>query len=195
MNPVIIFITASALLGSVLGVFSFIKLTSPDPSAKLMAPIADEDSKNISAPEPKPLQEATGPRTSPPPKAPAPKFDKGSSQSDLIRGEQKSNSAPPGGAASAESTGEFGYPDASKVSGDSVSFILKSGDEAKVITDWYKSRINDAGMKTTSFVQTSTNGNVLNSLVGSGNGHEVRVEIKKSSDNSEVSISVSEKSL
>ena len=100
----------------------------------------------------------------------------------------------PGNKPTTTGSGEFTYPNSSKASGDSSTFVLKSSDAPKTITDWYKNRISEAGMKATSFVQTSTNGNVLNSLVGSGNGYEVRVEIKKSSGNPEVIISVSEKS-
>lgn len=91
------------------------------------------------------------------------------------------------------SAGEFAYPSATRVSGEGSSFTLKSGDSPATITDWYKNRIKQAGMKTTSFVQTSTNGNILNSLVGAGNGHEVRVEIKKSADEGSVTINVSQK--
>ena len=54
--------------------------------------------------------------------------------------------------------------------------------------DWYKEKIKALGMNTTSFVQTKTNGDVLNKLVGSRGQQKVEVEIIKNNREQEVKI-------
>lgn len=85
---------------------------------------------------------------------------------------------------------EFLYPQATQVSTDSNSLVLQTSDSSQTVTDWYKQKIKDEGFTTTSFVQTNTNGDVLNRLVGSGNGTKIAVEISQNSEDSVATIRV-----
>jgi len=78
------------------------------------------------------------------------------------------------------------YPGATQV-GDNR---WQSSDNPTSITNWYKDRIVAQGMTTTAFVQTNTNGQVLNKLAGANNLHKVAVEISKSEASPATSISV-----
>jgi hypothetical protein len=82
----------------------------------------------------------------------------------------------------------FQYPNATVVSSSDAKLELTSNDNPTTITNWYKEKINSTGMNTTSFVTTSTNGIVVNKLVGAGNGKEIRVNITTSSNGGTVSI-------
>lgn len=84
----------------------------------------------------------------------------------------------------------FTYPSSKVINSDNNSLILESNDSASVITNWYKEQIQTEGMKTTSFVQTRTNGNVLNRLVGSNSYRKIDVEIRKKSDQPEVRMTI-----
>jgi len=66
----------------------------------------------------------------------------------------------------------------------------KSGDDPGVITNWYKNKIEALGMNTKSFVQTNTNGQVLNKLVAANDNIKVSVEISKSPSDSQALILV-----
>lgn len=88
------------------------------------------------------------------------------------------------------STADFRYPNSSQVGVSGNTTTYESSDNPKTITDWYKDRIKSVGMNTTSFVQTTTNGNVFNSLAGAERGRQVKVEIKKGASESTVKISV-----
>lgn len=68
------------------------------------------------------------------------------------------------------------YPESKQISSDT----WESSDSPQTVTEWYKQKIQSLGMNTTSFVQTSTNGNVLNKLVGSDGKEEIEVQITKS---------------
>ena len=57
------------------------------------------------------------------------------------------------------------YPNSQKIGQEDGALFLESFDPPKVISDWYKEKIKSMGMRAKSFVQTSTNGNVLNSFV------------------------------
>lgn len=81
---------------------------------------------------------------------------------------------------------QFLYPNAAPANSDQTIFI--SSDDSSVITNWYKGKIKSLGMNTTSFIQTNTNGNVLNKLVASNGQKELRVEISKRNNQKEVSI-------
>ncbi len=83
------------------------------------------------------------------------------------------------------------YPGSIITSHTGAAFELESTDNAAAITDWYKARIKDRGMNTTSFVQTKTNGNVLNALVATGNRQKISITIKSNELSSTVSIDVS----
>ena len=89
-----------------------------------------------------------------------------------------------------QSVSDFQYPSSTVVSISVNTATFESTDDPKKITDWYKDKIKSIGMKTTSFVQTSTNGNVLNKLVGANGNKEVRVEISKQNNNAVVKIVV-----
>lgn len=68
---------------------------------------------------------------------------------------------------------------------------LRSSDDVNTITDWYKQKIISEGMNIKTFVETKTNENVLNKLVGADGKKEIRVEIKKDAGSSIVQIEVS----
>lgn len=92
---------------------------------------------------------------------------------------------------------DFNYPSSNQISNVGNTLILESNDNPDLITDWYKEKIRSLGFKSKSFVQTKTNGNILNKLVAasaeldSASGSiEVSVEIKKSAEVSKVSITI-----
>lgn len=85
---------------------------------------------------------------------------------------------------------DFQYPGSAVISISSNTAVFESTDDPKKITDWYKDKIKSMGMNATSFVQTSTNGNILNKLVGAKSGSEARVEITKQNNQPTVKISV-----
>lgn len=82
--------------------------------------------------------------------------------------------------------GEWVYPN----SRETGAGKWRSGDSPQVITDWYKSQITAAGLNTKSFVQTNTNGNVLNKLTAASLEMKVTVEISKSSSDAQTAISI-----
>lgn len=84
---------------------------------------------------------------------------------------------------------EFKYPNSEQLSNNN-NLVLNSTDNPQVITDWYKNEITAKGFTTTSFVQTNTNGEILNKLVGSNGNKEVRVEISKEANNPAVVIKI-----
>ena len=85
---------------------------------------------------------------------------------------------------------DFQYPGSVVVSKTDNTLNLESSDDPKKITDWYKDKIKSMNMNVTTFVQTSTNGKVLNKLVGADGTTEVRVEIAKRNNSQRVNISV-----
>src|SRR5258708_26197410 len=70
------------------------------------------------------------------------------------------------------------------------SNTFETTDDAQIVTNWYKNKIQSMGMHTTSFVQVNTNDNVNNKLAGSDNRQEVDISITKSSGDSTVHISI-----
>lgn len=86
---------------------------------------------------------------------------------------------PTSSATSGTSLSVFIYPNSQQINISTNRIILESLDSPTAITDWYKDKIKSLGMSATSFVQTSTNDNVLNKLVGSSGNQQVRVEISK----------------
>lgn len=72
----------------------------------------------------------------------------------------------------------FKYPNAKSLSSSENKLALESGDDSKVITDWYKERINSKGMNVKSFVSTSANDNIENKLVAANSDFKVSVTIK-----------------
>lgn len=85
---------------------------------------------------------------------------------------------------------EFIYPNSKQINISSNILSLESGDLPDSITNWYKDKIKSLGMNTTSFVQTSTNSNVLNKLVGARESKQIKVEISKSASETLVKILV-----
>lgn len=82
------------------------------------------------------------------------------------------------------------YPSAKVTLNSSSEINLETSDSAESVTNWYKNYINTNGMNTTSFVTTNTNANVLNRLVGSGNGKKIDVEISRNSSDSVTKIKI-----
>lgn len=89
-----------------------------------------------------------------------------------------------------QSNFDFKYPNSIIISQNGSETVYESTDDPKKITDWYKDKIKSIGMKATSFVQTSTNGNVFNKLVGANQNQEVKIEISKQNNNVLVKIVV-----
>ena len=88
---------------------------------------------------------------------------------------------------------DFKYPNSTIVivNQNGNKLELESTDDPKKITDWYKEKIKAMDMNVTSFVQTSTNGIVLNKLVGANGDVEIRIEITKQNNSKVVKISTS----
>lgn len=85
---------------------------------------------------------------------------------------------------------QFIYPNSKQISISGDKIVLESSDSPTAITNWYKDKIKSLGMSATSFVQTSTNDNVLNKLVGSSGNQQVRVEISKPASTLKVKITI-----
>ena len=82
------------------------------------------------------------------------------------------------------------YPASTQISTTSSSLVLESQADPTAITDWYQDQIKSQGFSTTSFVKTSTNGNVLNKLVAANSSTHIEVEITKHEAEQQTSISV-----
>lgn len=85
---------------------------------------------------------------------------------------------------------DFKYPNSIIISQNGNETVYESTNDPKKITDWYKDKIKSMNMNVTTFVQTNTNNNILNKLVGSDGNQEVRVEISKQNNSSIVKIVV-----
>lgn len=85
------------------------------------------------------------------------------------------------------------YPGSKKIKVEGNKTFLESNDDPQKITDWYKDKIKSMGFNAKSFVTTSANDNILNKLVGSDGKREIRIEIKKSPNESTVHIEVESK--
>lgn len=84
----------------------------------------------------------------------------------------------------------YRYPNASVTSQSQNEIDMTTTDDAQVVTDWYKNTISTQGLHTTSFVQTSTNGDILNKLAaGLSGGGQITITISKSASANTVSIS------
>lgn len=80
------------------------------------------------------------------------------------------------------------YPNSSLIKDEQRELTFISFDDPQVVTNWYKDQIKKKGMNVTSFVQTQTNGEVLNKLIGSNGQQKVEVEITKENNQKEVKI-------
>lgn len=85
------------------------------------------------------------------------------------------------------------YPDSKTVKSSAGLLVLESLDNPDKITDWYKEKIKSQGMKTTSFVVTRVNGNVLNKLAGSDGKTNIHITVTKTQNQDKVSIEISPK--
>lgn len=85
---------------------------------------------------------------------------------------------------------QFQYPDSQILTSEQDLIILESTANPTVITDWYKTKIKNLAFHTTSFIQTSTNGNVLNKLAAESDKAKILVDISKDSERQPVNISV-----
>lgn len=86
---------------------------------------------------------------------------------------------------------DFIYPGSAVLSQSSSALVLNSTDPAQTITDWYKNKIGQMGMNTTSLISTNTNDNISNKIVAGNNSKQIQIEIDKSSGSANVKISVS----
>ena len=96
----------------------------------------------------------------------------------------------PGSQSSSSNISDFKYPNSTEVNSSGNTLNLQSSDDPKNITDWYKNKIKDLNMNAKSFITTTTNGNVLNKLVGSNGKKEVRVDIEKSTASNTTNIAI-----
>ena len=74
---------------------------------------------------------------------------------------------------------DFYYPGAEVVSLSGNSFQLRSFDDVQEITDWYKGVINDRNMSIKTFIQSNSNGQISNQLIGVGQKEQVKITINK----------------
>lgn len=84
----------------------------------------------------------------------------------------------------------FIYPGSNSQNQSGDVLTLKSSENPKSVTDWYKDKIKSLGMNVTSFVTTSTNDNINNKLVGAKVGMKVEIEITKKANESQTTIKV-----
>jgi len=75
------------------------------------------------------------------------------------------------------------YPNSFNYSKNGNRISFQTVDSPQTVTDWYKAKISSLGFSAQSFVQTSSNDNVLNKLVAANGEKEIRVEISKDSGN------------
>ena len=85
----------------------------------------------------------------------------------------------------------FVYPGSIILNQSGDEMTLQSTDDPQAITNWYKEKITGMGMNAKSFVQTNTNGNVLNKLIGAKAGFKVKIQIEKNSSSNITEIKVS----
>ena len=85
----------------------------------------------------------------------------------------------------------FVYPGSIILNQSGNKMTLQSTDDPQAITVWYKEKIISLSMKAQSFVQTNTNGNILNKLVGASAGFKVKIQIEKNSSSNITEIKVS----
>lgn len=82
---------------------------------------------------------------------------------------------------------ELQYPNSTKIS----NTVFQTTDTPQQVTNWYKEKIINLGMRTTSVIQTSTNGTIKNKLVASDGKREIEIDIEKDKEDSTVRIEVS----
>ncbi|MBI2011167.1 hypothetical protein HYS91_00210 [Candidatus Daviesbacteria bacterium] len=86
---------------------------------------------------------------------------------------------------------DFIFPGSTIVNKTNVTLSLSSNKSSDEITNWYKEKIKSLNFNVNSNVTTQTNGNVLNKLSAAKINLKVNIEIRKSTNDKNVSIVVS----
>lgn len=85
---------------------------------------------------------------------------------------------------------DYTYPGSEVVNVSSSTLKIQSSDDAQVITNWYKDKIEQLGFNAKSLTKTSTNGVVLNNISAAKPGEKITISIKKDQNESNVLITV-----
>lgn len=85
----------------------------------------------------------------------------------------------------------FVYPGSIILNQSANEMTSQSTNDPQAITNWYREKIISLNMNAKSFVQTNTNGNVLNELVGVSARFKVKIQIEKISLSNVAAIKVS----
>ncbi|MBI4036907.1 hypothetical protein HY385_00600 [Candidatus Daviesbacteria bacterium] len=80
---------------------------------------------------------------------------------------------------SSDSSGQFVYPNAQTINQDQGMVNLQSEDNPTTITNWYQDKIKQLGFTITTSIQTNTNGNLSNKLIGNNKDQFIDIEITK----------------
>lgn len=91
---------------------------------------------------------------------------------------------------SGQDINSYKYPSSSVKEESGSRLSLESSDNPNTITNWYKEKIASLGMNAKSFVQTNTNGNILNKLAAAKSGFKISVEISKKNNEEKIEILV-----
>lgn len=86
----------------------------------------------------------------------------------------------------------WSYPNARITLSGTNTLSLESSDNADVVTAWYKNEIKQKGYGTTSVIQTSTNGRVINKIVAAKSNETVTIEITKDTPSSPTIIKITQ---
>jgi len=84
----------------------------------------------------------------------------------------------------------YKYPGAKVINFSDREILMQSFDDPDVITNWYRSIIQNQNLNVKTFVTTKTNDNVLNKLVGVSQEFEIEVVIEKKSGENIIRISI-----
>lgn len=76
-----------------------------------------------------------------------------------------------------QSLSDWYYPGSQILSVTDKTVNLVTSDEPDKVTDWYKAKLNDAGMTAKTVVKTQTNGTVENVVAGAGGGINIKITI------------------
>lgn len=92
---------------------------------------------------------------------------------------------------SGQDINSYKYPSSSVKEESGNRLFLESTDDPQAITNWYKEKITSLGMNANSFVQTNTNGNILNKLAATKSGFKINVKISKKTNDEKTKIEIS----
>lgn len=85
---------------------------------------------------------------------------------------------------------DFIYPNSEIHVRNNSSVFLTSTDDPAIITTWYKDKINEMSINTTSLITTNSNNNISNKITASKGQQQIQIEITKSANDSQVFIKV-----